>query len=73
MTPSDLIQWAIALAVGLIILSVTGIQDWLGKFLTQRPTRGDLQQTISDLERRLAALEREVTESKRSREPTHIS
>jgi hypothetical protein len=64
MKPTDLIFWAIAIMIALSVLSATGIQDWLAKVLTRRPTRDDLQQSVADLERRVAALEGTVAGSK---------
>jgi hypothetical protein len=58
MTPDKLVDWGISVAICIIILSVTGIQDWIARLLGSRHTRRDLEEKITSLESRIEKLEK---------------
>ncbi len=46
------------IVICIIILSATGIQDWLAKLLGRKHTKKDLEDKIASLENRIEKLER---------------
>lgn len=58
MTPSELFNWAFAIALGWgVIVFFMPIDQWLGAFFARRQTR------IKLLEERIAAVERRIEET----------
>ena len=58
MTPDRLIDWASSITVCLIILSITGIQDWVAKLFGSKYTKRELEQKVASLESRIEKLEK---------------
>lgn len=58
MTPDRLIDWAVSVTVCLMILSITGIQDWIAKLFGSKYTKRELEQKIASLEGRIEKLEK---------------
>lgn len=58
MTPDRLVDWAISVAICVIILSITGIQDWIAGLFGSKHTRKDLEEKIATLESRIQQLEK---------------
>ena len=58
MTPDKLVDWGISVALCIIILSVTGIQDWIARLFGSKHTRKDLEEKIASLESRIQKLEK---------------
>ncbi|MBX7210172.1 MAG: hypothetical protein K1X78_17770 [Verrucomicrobiaceae bacterium] len=68
MTPSELFNWALAIALGWgVIVFFMPIDKWLGAFFSRRQTR------IKHLEERIAAVERRVAEKPEGASPTDQS
>ena len=68
MTPSELFNWALAIALGWgVIIFFMPIDKWLDAFFARRQTR------IKHLEERIAAIERRITESTDTASPTSQS
>lgn len=68
MTPSELFNWALAIALGWgVIVFFMPIDKWLGAFFSRRQTR------IKHLEERIAAVERRVAEKPEVASPTDQS
>ena len=63
--PFELVTWAVAIVVAWMILSTTGLDDWLKKLVGRKGIPEDLAAKIEALEKRIAQLE----EDKRRREP----
>ena len=58
MTPSELFNWAFAIALGWgVIVLFMPIDKWLGAFFERRQTR------LKQLEERIAAIERRIEET----------
>ena len=65
MTPSELFNWALAIALGWgVIVFFMPIDKWLGAFFSRRQTR------IKHLEERIAAVERRIAERPEGASPT---
>jgi hypothetical protein len=64
MTPDRLIDWTISIVVCIIILSVTGIQDWIAKIFGSKYSKKELEDKIALLEGRLEKLEKSHETSK---------
>ncbi len=64
MTPDRLIDWTISIVVCIIILSITGIQDWVAKIFGSRNTKKELEDKVASLESRLEKLEKSHESSK---------
>ena len=65
MTPSELFNWALAIALGWgVIVFFMPIDKWLGAFFARRQTR------LKQLEERIAAIERRIAESSDTASPT---
>jgi hypothetical protein len=60
MTPDRLIDWSLSIAICVIILSVTGIQDWLARLLGRGSSRRELEKRVAALESRLEKLEKKT-------------
>ena len=58
MTPYRLIDWAVSITVCLMILSITGIQDWIGKLFGSKYTKRELEKKVASLESRIEKLEK---------------
>jgi ribosomal protein S5 len=58
MRPEELVDWAISLAIGIFILSATGIQDWIAKLFGSKYTKKELEAKIAALESRIEQLEK---------------
>jgi hypothetical protein len=58
MTPDKLIDWAFSIMVCIMILSITGIQDWIAKFFGSKYTRRELEKKVAALESRIEKLEK---------------
>ena len=58
MTPERLIDWTISIAICLMILSVTGIQDWIARLLGRKVSKKKLEENIASLESRIEQLEK---------------
>ena len=58
MTPDRLIDWAISVAICVLILSATGLQDWIAGLFGSKSTRKDLEEKIATLESRIEQLEK---------------
>ena len=57
--PFDLILWALGIGVAWIILiSLTGLDDWLKALVGKKRTNQELEAKIEALERRVAELEK---------------
>ena len=68
MTPSELFNWAFAIALGWgVIVFFMPIDKWLGAFFARRQTR------IKLLEERIAAVERRIAERPETASPTSQS
>jgi len=60
MTPDRLIEWALCLGIAWMILgSLTGLDDWVKKKFGVPDKNEELAQRLAELEKRLAALEKE--------------
>ena len=65
MTPSELFNWAFAIALGWgVIVFFMPIDKWLGAFFARRQTR------LKNLEERIAAVERKTAEMPEIVSPT---
>ena len=58
MTPDRLVDWAISIAICVIILSITGIQDWIAKLFGSKYSKKELEAKIASLESRIEQLEK---------------
>lgn len=58
MTPDKLIDWAVSIFICVMILSWTGIQDWIAKLLGSKYTRKEMEEKVTALEQRLEKLEK---------------
>lgn len=68
MTPSELFNWALAIALGWgVIVFFMPIDKWLGAFFSRRQTR------LKHLEERIAAVERRIAERPDAESPTSQS
>jgi len=55
-SPSNIIEWAIAITVSLIVLSLTGIQDWIASIVTRRPSNQEINKRLKNIENQLEKL-----------------
>jgi hypothetical protein len=54
MEPSQLIVWALCIGMAwLILISLTGLDDWLKSLFGRRNKTGDLEARVAKLEKRL--------------------
>ena len=68
MTPSELFNWAFAIALGWgVIVFFMPIDQWVAAFFARRQTR------LKKLEERIAAVERRIAESSDTPSPTSQS
>jgi len=58
MTPDRLIDWAISIVICVMILSATGIQDWIAKLLGSKYSKKELEEKVASLESRIEQLEK---------------
>jgi hypothetical protein len=57
MTPDRLIDWSFSIAISVVILSVTGVQDWVAKLFGSKYSRRELEKKVASLESRIEKLE----------------
>jgi hypothetical protein len=58
MTPAKLIDWSVSIVICVMILSITGIQDWIAKLFGSNYSRKELEEKVASLESRLEKLEK---------------
>jgi hypothetical protein len=58
MTPERLIDWSISIVICVMILSITGIQDWIAKLLGSKYSKKELEEKVASLESRIEQLEK---------------
>jgi hypothetical protein len=58
MSPDRLIDWTFSVAICVIILSATGLQDWIARLFGSKHTRKHLEEKIASLESRIEKLEK---------------
>jgi hypothetical protein len=58
MTPDRLIDWAVSITVCIMIVSITGIQDWVAKLFGSKYTKRELEEKVATLESRIEKLEK---------------
>jgi hypothetical protein len=58
MTPDKLIDWSITIVICVMILSITGIQDWIAKLFGSKYSKKELEAKVASLESRIEQLEK---------------
>ena len=58
MTPDKLIDWSITIVICVMILSITGIQDWIAKLFGSKYSKKELEEKVASLESRIELLEK---------------
>jgi len=58
MTPDKLIDWSITIVICVMILSITGIQDWIAKLFGSKYSKKELEEKVAALESRIEQLEK---------------
>jgi hypothetical protein len=58
MTPDRLIDWSISIAICVVILSTTGIHDWIAKLFGRKYSSKQLEKKVASLESRTEQLEK---------------
>jgi hypothetical protein len=57
MTPDRLIDWSISITFCVLILSITGVQDWIAKLFGSKYSKKELEKKVASLESRIEKLE----------------
>lgn len=60
MTPDKLIEWSFTIVICVMVLSVTGIQDWVAKLLGSKYSKKELEEKVAALESRIEKLEKKL-------------
>jgi len=60
MTPDKLIEWCFTIVICVMVLSVTGIQDWVAKLLGSKYSKKELEAKVAALESRIEKLEKKL-------------
>ena len=58
MTPDRLIDWSISITICVIVLSITGVQDWVAKLFGSKFSKRELEEKVASLESRIENLEK---------------
>ena len=58
MTPDKLIEWSFTIVICVVVLSMTGIQDWVAKLFGGKYSRKELEEKVASLESRIERLEK---------------
>ena len=60
MTQDKLIAWSFTIVMCVMILSVTGIQDWVAKLFGVNYAKRELEEKLASLESRIDQLEKKA-------------
>ncbi len=60
MTPDKLIEWCFTIVICVMILSATGIQDWVAKLFGSKYSKKELEAKVAALESRIEKLEKKL-------------
>jgi len=60
MTPDKLIEWCFTIVICVMVLSITGIQDWVAKLLGSKYSKKELEAKVAALESRIEKLEKKL-------------